>query len=63
MEVSSIKRKGQHLHCCRDCVTRGPDHRQAEVTFGNFAEENLRYFLQTGADVQIGTYDRSSHAG
>ena len=46
MEVSSEK-KGQHLYCYRDCVTRGPIHRQARVNFHNFAEVNWRDFLLT----------------
>ena len=36
------KREAQHLYCYHDCVTRGSIHRQAKVTFRNFAEVNFR---------------------
>ena len=50
MEVSSQK-KDSHLYCSRDCAARGPIHRQARVTFHNFADVNFRDFLGTGIDV------------
>ena len=45
------RKKSQHLYYCRDCVTRGPIHRQARVTFHNLTEVNLRDFLPTGASA------------
>ena len=50
MEMSSKKEKGQHLYCCRNCVTRDSIHRQARVTY-HIAEVNFWDFLLTGTDV------------
>ena len=60
MEMSSTK--SQQLYCCRDCVTHGLIHRQARVTFHNFAEVNFRDFLLAGTGVEIGTNGKSHYA-
>ena len=46
-----LQKKDQHLYFCRDCLTRSPIHRQARVTFHNFAEVNFRDFLPTKTNV------------
>ena len=46
-----LQKKGQNLYYCRDCVTRGPIHRQTRVTFDDFPEVSFLDFLRTGSNV------------
>ena len=50
----SPKKRGQHLHYCGNCVTRGPIYCRARVTFHNFAETNALEFLLTGQALKSG---------